>query len=239
MSPVRAIDRRAFPYRMKDLCELTGLPRQAIHFYIQEGLVPEGRKTGRNMAYYGEAHVARIRLIRQLQHERFLPLGAIKAMLEERDDAFTPEQRRFLLDVKERVAAGRTHEELVEATPLLRKHGLEQRDLEEAAKLDVIAVSGPKGKRRIAAADVWMLELWGELRAAGFSRELGFTPSVLAMYQHAVATLIQREAEVFGARLRHVPPDRAAEMFERAVPLIGRFLARFHERKLRTFIAEL
>ena len=40
----------AHPYRMKDLCELTGLPRQVIHFYIQQGLVPPGVKTGRNMA---------------------------------------------------------------------------------------------------------------------------------------------------------------------------------------------
>jgi hypothetical protein len=38
--------------------------------------------------------------------------------------------------------------------------------------------------------------------------------------------------------LPHVPPDRAAEMFERVVPLISRFLAHFHERKLRKFVAE-
>ena len=33
-------------YRMRDLCSITGLSRQAIHFYIQQGLVPEGTKTG-------------------------------------------------------------------------------------------------------------------------------------------------------------------------------------------------
>ena len=46
----RPIDRARFPYRMKDLCDRTGLPRQVIHFYIQQGLLPEGQKTGRNMA---------------------------------------------------------------------------------------------------------------------------------------------------------------------------------------------
>ena len=36
----------AWPYKMRDLCRITGMPRQAIHFYIQQGLVPPGRKTG-------------------------------------------------------------------------------------------------------------------------------------------------------------------------------------------------
>jgi DNA-binding transcriptional MerR regulator len=53
-------------YRMKDLCDLTGLPRQAIHFYIQQGLLPPGRKIGRNMAWYTDAHVERLKLVRQL-----------------------------------------------------------------------------------------------------------------------------------------------------------------------------
>ncbi len=88
VSSTVSVDRAAFPYRMKDLCERTGLLRQVIHFYIQQGLVPEGHKTGRNMAYYGEEHVERILLVRRLQHERFLPLRAIKALLNEQDEAF-------------------------------------------------------------------------------------------------------------------------------------------------------
>ena len=36
---------REWSLKMKDLCELTGLPRQAVHFYIQEGLVPEGDRS--------------------------------------------------------------------------------------------------------------------------------------------------------------------------------------------------
>ena len=45
-------EHEAWCYRMKDLCEASGLPRQAIHFYIQQGLLPPGQKTGRNMAWY-------------------------------------------------------------------------------------------------------------------------------------------------------------------------------------------
>ena len=87
---------RAEPYRMKDLCRLTGLPRQVIHFYIQQGLVPEGHKTGRNMAYYGDEHVRRVRLVRTLQHERFLPLKASRALLERTTNPTEHEVRYWL-----------------------------------------------------------------------------------------------------------------------------------------------
>ncbi|MEM6956901.1 MAG: MerR family transcriptional regulator, partial [Myxococcota bacterium] len=64
------------PLRMRDLCKASGLERQAIHFYIQQGLLPPGIKTGRNTAVYSSEHVERLHLIRQLKEERFLPLKA-------------------------------------------------------------------------------------------------------------------------------------------------------------------
>jgi DNA-binding transcriptional MerR regulator len=102
----RAIDheQQDWCYRMKDLCEATGLPRQAIHFYIQQGLLPPGRKTGRNMAWYTEEHIERLRLIKKLQHEQFLPLKAIKALFDGEDGVFSPRQYAFLAGVKEELA---------------------------------------------------------------------------------------------------------------------------------------
>ena len=45
-----------------------------VRHYLREGLLPEPVKTSRNMAYYLPQFVARIRLIKQLQEERFMPL---------------------------------------------------------------------------------------------------------------------------------------------------------------------
>ena len=80
---------------MKDLCERTGMSRQAIHFYIRKGLVPPGIKRSKTSAEYTEKHVERILLVRRMQEEQFLPLDAIKATLDERDKAFSPPQRRL------------------------------------------------------------------------------------------------------------------------------------------------
>ena len=243
--PAAAVDRAAWPYRMKDLCDLTGVPRQVIHFYIQQGLLPEGHKTGRNMAYYGPQHVDRVRLIRQLQHERFLPLKAIRAMFEEREEMFSPAQRRLLEEVKHRLhgtLASRAHgvNETVRANEVLSRLGLERRDLDEMVETGVIGTTDDAdGEMLLARDDVWMLESFAEMRAQGFTRDLGFTASDLAVYEEAMAKLFQRETVMLASRLSQIPPDQVAAMVERALPIVNTMLARFHTARARTFFATL
>lgn len=243
--PPAPVDRAEWPYRMKDLCDLTGVPRQVVHFYIQQGLVPEGHKTGRNMAYYGKQHVERVKLIRQLQHERFLPLKAIRAMFEEREEVFSPAQRRLLEEVKARLGAtlaSRAHgvRETVRATEVLTRLGLERRDLDEMVESGVIGVTeDATGETLLARDDVWMLESFAEMRAQGFTRDLGFSPADLAVYEEAIAKLFQRETVMLASRLAHLPPEHVAAMVERALPMVNTMLARFHTARARNFFATL
>src|SRR5215208_4043854 len=69
--------------RMGELAEASGVPAPTIKHYLREGLLPEPVKTSRNMAYYPPEFVDRIRLIKQLQEERFMPLKVIKSMLDD------------------------------------------------------------------------------------------------------------------------------------------------------------
>ena len=55
-----------------------------MRHYLREGLLPEPVKTSRNMAYYPPEFVDRIRLIKQLQEERFMPLRVIRDLLDSR-----------------------------------------------------------------------------------------------------------------------------------------------------------
>ena len=235
----------AWPYQMKDLCRMTGMPRQAIHFYIQQGLVPPGRKTGRNTARYSERHVERIRVVRRLQSERFLPLRAIRAVLDGEDEAFTPEQRAQLLDVKQRLAttflrADGGAQELVDARALLARHGLDARDLDDLVTARALEVHrGPRGKALVRAEDAWLFELLAEVRRAGYTRELGFDGHLLRIYERAVASLWEREKRVLREKLSRVPPERLASMLEDALPLVHKFLARYHDKKVRDFFASM
>lgn len=230
--------------RMKDLCAATGLERQAIHFYIQQGLLPPGKKTGRNMAWYSDEHVQRLQLIKKLQHERFLPLKAIKAILDGREESFAPEQHQFLARVRDRLApelvSGEPQDQFVDAEEVCKRAGVERRDVEEAVEQGMLGVEQTEdGALRIAERDVWMIETFGEMRRLGFTRELGFTVADVAFYEEAMSRLFREEMRLLSRRLSHLPPDEAAPMIERALPVIHTFLTRYHAQRVRDFFGSL
>ncbi len=73
--------------KMSELAEASGVSAGTIKHYLREGLLPEPVKTSRNMAYYPPDFVDRIRLIKQLQEERFMPLKAIRKRARRRPRA--------------------------------------------------------------------------------------------------------------------------------------------------------
>ena len=237
-------DRGRHRLRMKDLCAATGLERQAIHFYIQQGLLPPGEKTGRNMAWYSEEHLQRLQLIKKLQHERFLPLKAIKAILDGREESFAPEQHQFLARVRDRLApdfvGSAPRGRFVDAAEVCKRAGVDREDLDEAVELGMLgAERGDDGELRIAEDDVWMLETFGEMRRLGFTKELGFRVADVSFYEEAMNRLFREEMRLLSRRLSHLPPEQAAPMIERALPVIHTFLTRYHAQRVREFFGSL
>ena len=76
-------------------------PSATVRHYLREGLLPEPVKTSRNMAYYPPEFVERIRLIKQLQEERFMPLKVIRELLASGDG--DPERLRALVELEDRI----------------------------------------------------------------------------------------------------------------------------------------
>ena len=72
--------------KISELAERSGVPVATVRHYLREGLLPEPVKTSRNMAYYPPEFVERIRVIKQLQEERFMPLRLIRDLLEREDE---------------------------------------------------------------------------------------------------------------------------------------------------------
>jgi len=237
------VDEERWCYRMKDLCEATGLPRQAIHFYIQQGLLPPGRKTGRNMAWYAEEHLERLGLIKKLQHERFLPLKAIKALFNDEEGVFSARQHAFLAGVKERLAdALKTSEDrspTLTPSEIAAQTGVDAEDVVRAFELGLVGGAQSNGSLRIAAADVWIFEEFGKVRAAGFTPDLGFRVEDMALYQDAITKLLNEEVRLVSSLLSELPPERVANMIEEVVPILDRYIMRLHSTKIREFFADV
>ncbi len=223
---------------MRDVMQRTGLSRQAIHFYVEEGLVERPVKTGKTMGYYSEGHVERILLIKKLQEEHFLPLKAIRAMLDDKRGDFTRAQQQVLRDVKARLPAATIEpadDGEVALAPLLEKTKLARRDVGDLERAGLVEVT----RGRVTAEHAWLIELWGEVRAAGFTRELGFGPELLAIFERGIDAIFADEKQILLRLAAGLPAPRVAEMVERALPLIHSYLVRLHQTKVRALFTQL
>ena len=134
--------------KISEIAERADVPVATVRHYLREGLLPEPVKTSRNMAYYPPEFVDRIRLIKQLQEERFLPLKVIRGLLDSGD---TPEDevlRRF--DIPER--ALRRLAELGVLTP--SKDGYSQSDVSIIDAVTRFRAAGWNEKTGFGARDV-------------------------------------------------------------------------------------
>ncbi|GAB3504497.1 MerR family transcriptional regulator [Amycolatopsis cihanbeyliensis] len=68
--------------RMAELSKESGVPVATIKYYLREGLVPAGERTGRNQARYDETHVRRLRLVRALLDIGGFSIADVRAVLE-------------------------------------------------------------------------------------------------------------------------------------------------------------
>lgn len=85
--------------KISALEERTGIPRETIHYYIREGLLPTPMKKGLRLAYYDESYINLIDLIKKLQEERYLPLSVIRNLFVEQKYDVEELEKAFLSDV--------------------------------------------------------------------------------------------------------------------------------------------
>ena len=216
--------------RMGELAEASGVPAPTIKHYLREGLLPEPVKTSRNMAYYPPEFVDRIRLIKQLQEERFMPLKAIKSVLDE-----DPERARALVDLEDRIldralAGERTR---TSATEVRERYGVPKDVLDRLENLEVLSPNS----RGYSPSDIKIIEAISRFRAGGYDEQIGFTVYDTLRYKTALEDLVRQEVEVVMERLAgEVPPERVVEMLESGAQPLQDLIAALHTKLM---VAEL
>jgi DNA-binding transcriptional MerR regulator len=202
--------------KMSELAERSGVSAGTIKHYLREGLLGQGDdvvRTSRNMAYYPPDYVDRIRTIKRLQEERFMPLRAIK-------------------DALERAAAGRD-DERVSAAEAKRRYEIPQNVLDRLKDIEVLTPTS-KG---YDADDVKIIEAISRFRAGGYDEALGFTVYDTLRYQEALAPLVQEEVRVLLDRVAgEVSVDRAVEIIASGAEPLRDLIGAMHSKLL---LAEL
>jgi DNA-binding transcriptional MerR regulator len=216
---------------MQELAERSGVSPATIKHYLREGLLPEPLRTSRNMAYYPVEFVDRIRLIKRLQEQRFMPLKLIKGMLDE-----DPERITAMVELEDRIlelAVSATEPARVSVAEAQRRYGVPQEVLDRLAEIGVLTPAA----RGYAADDVKIIEAIGRFRAGGFDETLGFTVYDTLRYREALEPLVAEEVRVLLQRLAgRVSSDRAAEIISAGSEPLRELIGAMHSKLL---LAEL
>jgi DNA-binding transcriptional MerR regulator len=202
--------------KMSELAERSGVSAGTIKHYLREGLLGQDDdvvRTSRNMAYYPPDYVERIRTIKRLQEERFMPLRAIK-------------------DALERAAADRDQQRMSVAEAR-RRYEIPQNALD---RLKDIGVLTPTAKG-YDSDDIKIVEAISRFRAGGYDEALGFTVYDTLRYQEALAPLVSEEVRVLLERVAgEVSVDRAVEIIASGAEPLRDLIGAMHSKLL---LAEL
>jgi DNA-binding transcriptional MerR regulator len=220
--------------KMRDLAERSGVSTSTIKHYLREGLLGDGGeivRTSRNMAYYPAGYVERIRLIRRLQEDRYMPLKVIKGVID--DD---PARAQALVELEDRIldrAIALGEGERVSAAEARRRYDVPRNVLERLAELGVLT----PGRGGYGADDVRIIEAISRFRAGGYDERLGFTVFDTLRYRDALTPLVQEEVRVLLDRLAgEVDDDRAADVISAGVDPLRELVGAMHSKLL---LAEL
>ena len=218
--------------RMRELEQKTGVGRETIRFYIREGLLPEPARASRNSASYSDEHVTRLRAIKRLQEERFLPLAVIRSLLEANKaegDRWLEPQAFPQLDSM--LSARLDHDApRVAVADVVAQTGVSIEEIAEQAEVGTIEVDAAG---TMTARDAAIVRVLGDLGNTGFSRERGFTGDSMRFYHDFIEWVTTQEMRLFFEHTAgRIGEAEAADMAERGLSSINELLTLLRTRAI-------
>ena len=201
-----------------------------IKHYLREGLLGDGeeiRRTSRNMAYYPPGFVDRIRLIKRLQEDRFMPLRLIREVV-----AQEPERAARMLEIEDRIL-----ERAIEASDAGRISRARVRETYDVpvnvlARLEELGILTPNA-RGYDADDIQIIEAISRFRAGGYEETIGFTVYDTLRYRDALQPLVEEEVAVLLERLAgKVEVERAVEIISSGSQPLRELIGAMHSKLL-------
>ncbi len=220
--------------KISELVNITNVPKETIHYYVREGLIPRPRKSGKNVANYTDVHVEQILLIKQIQDNFYLPLSLIKkivkqlshspelkSLLELRSDFHSPVDQ--LLE-KETVG-----EKAFEETT-----GLASKWLNKFEEWQIITYRKRDGKKVYSQDDVIIGKLLVALDSAGFGPKDGFDPENIKRYVDLFRDIvIMAHTSYLKTDLDKFTPEQNLERVVRGRELMSLFFYHLYRKLLR------
>lgn len=166
--------------KISELAQRTNVSKQTIHHYIREGVLRKPRKRSTNSVDYNESYVKQIQIIKNLQEDYFLPLSAIKKILQKLKTKTDLEKSVFefmteFLQPLDRLLLTEVvgKENFIEAT------GISEKWLSKMEEWGVISSNRKNGEACYDQDDVIIGRAIVEMGRLGFGRKEGYEVSKL------------------------------------------------------------
>ena len=216
--------------KISELAERSGVSAGTIKHYLREGLLGNGdevKRTSKNMAYYPEDFVERVRLIKRLQEERFMPLRVIREVMDA-----DPERAARLIELEDRIIektlkAGETGR--VSRANILSAYDVPRIVLDRLEELGILTPNA----RGYDADDVAIIEAISRFRAGGYEEAIGFTVYDTLRYREALQPLVEEEIRVLLDRLvDEVEVERAVQIIASGAEPLRELIGAMHSKLL-------
>jgi DNA-binding transcriptional MerR regulator len=220
--------------KIKELIDQTGVSRQTIHYYLREGLLQKPKKTKLNQAEYGQDHVERLLLVKELQERFFLPLSVIKGVISTMHDLNRSES---FLRVKAENFKPREQflpERIVGEEAFLTETGMTAERLGDFEGYGIISPTITRGRKIFGQDDISIGRAIGTMRRIGLSHERGFPRNGLKQLKKYFEKVVSQFGEIFVERGSNLMPlERLEEMQKPATEVMAVFFYHLFRRLSR------
>jgi DNA-binding transcriptional MerR regulator len=207
--------------KMRDLETATGVNRETIRVYFRHGLLPEPNRPKPNVADYDDGHVRAIIAVRDLQKNNGLTLKQIGNVLSGETDDRQVEATAFAnLEALVATRVGLDDRQVM-ISSLLKVWPKAADDAEEFEKMGLISIIRGRKGPALSVTDSRIVTIWQEMRAAGYTEENGFPPSILAFYKEPAETIAAQELGRFMEAMGDTwSAEDAAVLFQHVIRLM-------------------
>jgi DNA-binding transcriptional MerR regulator len=211
-------------YRVEEIAARAGVRVDTIRFYQFRGLLPRPRREGR-IALYDDAHLERLRRIRELVDQGFT-LAQIKRLLEQESEA----DDRPLLDALVEEQLG---ERTFSRSELAAEAGIPEALIGAAETSGLVHPLRIQGEERFSAADRDMARSALRILDAGFP--LNELLALAVQHARSVQEISDRAIDLFDDHVRkkaaqREDADQVTEAFRELLPELTRLVALHFQR---------
>jgi DNA-binding transcriptional MerR regulator len=178
--------------KIGELARRAKVPLATVKHYLREGLISATRKSGKTMSWYDPALVERLRAIKELQQQQFLPLDVIRESIDREggaSDDLTAADAIAKVLAKHGGTRSRTRDEVL-------ARGANPRELEWLERMGLAVPSG--ADQRYKGDDLALLVTLASARRAGINAAM-LPFAILDRYLAALRALVAAELEMFRA----------------------------------------